>query len=142
MVNATGNEVATVTQPEQNPAIGNEGNEAGARAKAATLPPRHTGPPPAAPNQEAPAYVATYYTGQLPAAQVHVASALNARATPGELRTQAQAFFDFLENPQNDLRDLNGEKGSIFTALVAVPDSHKVKVVYGLGIGLKMVSGE
>jgi len=37
MVNETGNEVATVTQPpEQNPAIGNAGNEAGARAEAAT----------------------------------------------------------------------------------------------------------
>ena len=57
MVNATGNEVATVTQPED-PAIGNKGNEAGARAEAATLPPRHTGPPPAVPDQEAPAYVA------------------------------------------------------------------------------------
>ena len=89
MVNATGNEVAPLTQPDQDPAIGNEGNEAGASAEAATLPPRHTGPPPNAPDQEAPAYVATYYTGQLPAAQGNVASALNARATPGELRTQA-----------------------------------------------------
>ena len=97
MVTTTGNKVATVMQPEQNPAIGNEGNEAGAGAEAVALLPRHTGPPP-----EAPAYVATYYTGQLLAAQGHVASALNARATPGELRTQAQAFFDFLENPQND----------------------------------------
>ena len=95
MVNATGNEVATVTQPDQDPAIRNEGNEAGARAEAATLPPRHTGPPPAAPDQEAPAYVATYYTGQLPSAQGHVVSALNARATPGELRTQAQDFSTF-----------------------------------------------
>ena len=45
MINATGNEVATVTQPEQNLAIGDEGNEAGAGAEAATLPPRQTPPP-------------------------------------------------------------------------------------------------
>ena len=44
MVSTTGNEVATVTQLEQNPAIGNEGNEAGAGAEAVALPPRHTGP--------------------------------------------------------------------------------------------------
>ena len=95
MVNTTGNEVATVTQPEQNPAIGNEGNEAGAGAEATTLPPRHTGPPPNAPDQEVPAYVATYYMRQLPAAQGHVTSVLNARATPGEFKTQAQAFLTF-----------------------------------------------
>jgi len=130
MVSTNANDVATVTQPDQTPATGNEENEAVAAAEAIALPPAQTGPPP-----EAPAYAATYYTGQLPAAQGHVATTLNARATPGELRAQAQAFFDFLENPNNDLRDLNGEEGSIFTALVAVPDSHKVKVVYGLGIG-------
>ena len=50
MVNATGNEVATVTQPDHDPAIGKEGNETGARAEAATLSPRHTGPHPNAPD--------------------------------------------------------------------------------------------
>jgi len=85
MVNATGNEVATVTQPDQDPAIGNKRNEAGARAKAATLPPRHIGPPPAAPDQEAAAYVATYYTGQLLAAQGHVASALTVNLIIGRV---------------------------------------------------------
>ena len=100
MVSTNANEVATVTQPDQNPATGNEENEVVAAAEAMALPPAQTGPPP-----EAPVYAATYYTGLLPAAQGHVATALNARATPGELRAQAQAFFDFLENPQNDLRD-------------------------------------
>ena len=76
------------------------------------------------PHQGAPAYVATYYTGQLPAAQGNVAKALNAGATLGELRTQAHA-----------LRDLNREDSTVFTALVTVLDSNKVNVIYGLGIG-------
>ena len=39
--------------------------------------------------------------------------------------------------PYNDLRDLHREDSTAFTALVvAVPDSHKVKVIYGLGIGM------
>ena len=45
----------------------------------------------------------------------------------GEQRTQAQTFFDFLGDPQNDLRDLNRDGSMVFTALVAVPNSHKVK---------------
>ena len=32
------------------------------------------------------------------------------------------------------MRDLNGND-SFFTALVLVPDSNKVKVIYGLGMG-------
>ena len=32
------------------------------------------------------------------------------------------------------MRDLNGDD-SFFTALVSVPDSNKVKVIYGLGMG-------
>ena len=135
MVNEPGNEVTTVTQPTQHPALG-EGNVAGAgpiiNAREPT--PGQTTVPPVA-TQGAPAYVVTYYTGQLLAAQQKVARLLNARAIPWEQRTQAQAFFEFLENPQNDLQDLNGDDSTVFTALVAVPDSHKVKVIYGLSIG-------
>jgi hypothetical protein len=49
-------------------------------------------------------------------------------------RTQASNFYDFLNDPTSDLRDLNRDT-SQFTALVLVPDSPKVKVVYGLSIG-------
>ena len=49
--------------------------------------------------QGAPAYVVTYHTGQLLVAQGKVAKALNDRATPGDQMTQAQAFFEFLDNP-------------------------------------------
>ena len=44
MVNATGNEVAAVTQPEQDPAVGEGGNEAGAEPNAVALPPVQTPP--------------------------------------------------------------------------------------------------
>jgi len=128
MVNETGNEVETVTQQTQEPALGEGGNGAGAGPNAGA-------PAPPVLNQGTPAYVATYYTGQLPAAQGKVAKLLNARAVPREQRMHAQAFFEFLDNPQNDLRDLKGEDSTAFTALVAVPGSHQVKVIYGLGIG-------
>ena len=86
-----------------------------------------------------------YCIVQLPSAQGKVTKALDTRATTGEQRTHAQAFFDFFDNPQNDFRDLNREGNTVFTAMVVVPDSHKVKVIYGLGIstagiGRKLVS--
>jgi len=39
MGNATGHELAAVTQPEQDPALGEGGNGAGARPNAVALPP-------------------------------------------------------------------------------------------------------
>ena len=91
------------------------------------------GAPVATPGDQA--CVVTYYTGQLPAATGKVAKDLNYRATPGEQRMQAQAFFEFLDDSQNDLQDLNRNVSTVFTLLIAVLDSHNVKVVYGLGIG-------
>jgi len=82
-----------------------------------------------------PGYVATYYTGQLPAPQGPVALAFAAAAADTAVhRTRASNFYEFLNDPASDLRDLNGDT-SQFTALVSVPDSPKVKLVYGLGIG-------
>ena len=137
MVNETGNDGATVTRPTQEPALG-EGNVAGAGPIINTREPTPGQIPGGAPPvaiQGAPSYVVTYYTGQLRAAQGKVARALNARATPGEQWTQAQAFFEFLDNPQNDLRVLNREDSTVLTALVVVSDSHKVTVIYRLSIG-------
>ena len=79
-------------------------------------------------------YVSTHFDGQLPAANGAVARAVNAQLSPEEQRTQAQEFFAFLYDMQSDLRDLNGDD-KLFTALVSVPDTNKVKVIYGLGIG-------
>ena len=82
------------------------------------------------------AYIATFYKGQLLGATVKVAKDLDSRATPGEhQRIQVHAFFVLLEDPHNDLYDLNRDASTVFTPLVAVPDSNKVKVIYRLGIG-------
>jgi len=87
------------------------------------------------PPQGPPGYVATYHTGQLPAPQGPVALAFAAAAAHTTAhRNQASNFYAFLNDPASDLRDLNGDTLQ-FTALVSVPDTSKVKVVYGLGIG-------
>ena len=53
-------------------------------------------------------------------------------------RQRAVDLFSFLSNDQTDLRDLNDDQ-RIYTALVAVPDTHKVKVIYGMGYGTQGV---
>ena len=70
------------------------------------------------------------HTGQLPAATRQVANALNAKGTLIQQRVQAVAFYSFLDDPHKDLRDLNGDDSTVFTALGAVPNSNLVKVVY------------
>ena len=54
-------------------------------------------------------YVVTHYTGKLLASVEKVAEELDAKSTPAHQRAQALAFYNFLEDPQNDLRDLNGD---------------------------------
>ena len=49
-------------------------------------------------------------------------------------KKQAGDFFRFMNSVQSDLRDLNGDD-KFFTALVAVTDTNKVKLIYGLGVG-------
>ena len=79
-------------------------------------------------------YLATHYDGQLPAPTGVVAKAVQAKLSPEDQRAQAGDFFEFILSMQSDLRDLNGDD-KFFTALVSVPDTNKVKVIYGLGIG-------
>jgi len=79
-------------------------------------------------------YIATHYDGQLPAPTDVVAKAVQAKMSPEVQRTQAGDFFRFIHSMQSDLRDLNGDD-KFFTALVSVPDTNKVKVIYRLGIG-------
>ena len=71
------------------------------------------------------AYLATFYTGQLPAAIGAVAKAVAAKQSLEEQRAkaEAEALFQFLQTNGNDLRDLNGND-SLFTSLVAFPDSN------------------
>ncbi len=72
--------------------------------------------------------------GTTTSATISVALAFAAAAADTAVhRTRASNFYEFLNDPASDLRDLNGDT-SQFTALVSVPDSPKVKLVYGLGI--------
>ena len=86
-----------------------------------------------------PTYVPTHYQGTLPAAVGDVAKAvLASEPTPAAHRTKAEAFFAFLTSQQADLRDLNADT-SVYTALVSLPNSNKVKVLYGTGIGTRRI---
>jgi len=80
------------------------------------------------------AYIETHYDGQLPAPTGAVATAVSAMMSTEVQRNQAGDFFRFLTSVQSDLRDLNGDD-TFFTALVSVPDTNKVKLIYRLGVG-------
>ena len=88
-------------------------------------------------NPQVPAYVPTHFNGELPAAKGDVAKELDS-STKQDQRERAQYLFDFLSNDGSDLRGLNDSQGA-YTALVAVPDTHKVKVIYGMGYGTQGV---
>ena len=51
-----------------------------------------------------------------------------------EQRRVTTTLHTFLADPQSDLRDLNGDQ-TPFTAMVSVPGTHKIKILYGLGYG-------
>ena len=52
-----------------------------------------------------------------------------------EQRRVASTLHTFLADPQSNLRDLNGDE-TPFTAMVSVPGTHKIKILYGTsGIG-------
>ena len=89
-----------------------------------------TGTPQGAPPQ---GYVATHYTGTLPAATGCIATDF-AKVPLMEQRRVANTLHTFLADPQSDLRDLNGDQ-TPFTAMVSVPGTHKIKILYGLGYG-------
>ena len=78
-------------------------------------------------------YVATHYTGTLQAATGCIAKEF-AKVTLMEQRRVATTLHTFLADPQSDLRDLNGDQ-TPFTAMISVPGTHKLKILYGLGFG-------
>jgi hypothetical protein len=78
-------------------------------------------------------YVATHYTGTLQAATGCIATEF-AKATLMEQRRVATTLHTFLADPQSDLRDLNGDQ-TPFTAMISVPGTHKLKILFGLGYG-------
>jgi hypothetical protein len=56
------------------------------------------------------AYLATFFTGQLPAAIGEVAKAVAAKQSLEEQREKAETMFQFLQNDTSDLRDLNSTR--------------------------------
>ena len=56
------------------------------------------------------AYLATFFTGQLPAAIGEVAKAVAAKQSIEEQREKAETMFQFLQNDTSDLRDLNSTR--------------------------------
>ena len=79
-------------------------------------------------------YLSRYFHGTLPAGTGDVARHLATRFTPVQQRQAAKDLFAFLQEELGDLRDLNGDNRP-FTALVAIPGTHRVRVIYGLGAG-------
>ena len=80
-----------------------------------------------------PEYVPVHYNGQLPAATGNVAKELD-KVPIATQRNTAEELFVFLADPNSDLKALNGE-ARCFTAMVAVPNSTAVRLIYGLGMG-------
>jgi len=84
-------------------------------------------------------YQSTFYNGHLPAPTGEVDQFINRTVSTVGLKDQAEACFNFLNEPtSSDLRDLNGDN-TIFTAIIAVPGTQKVKVIYGMGRGTTQI---
>jgi len=75
-----------------------------------------------------------FFDGTLPAASDGtIATAFNAINTQ-EHKERARQLYEFFRDPDSNLMDLNGDR-RLLCALVAVPKSKLVKIVYGFGYG-------
>ncbi len=89
----------------------------------------------ATPPPTPPAYQPTFHpAGQLPAPDGDIAKAIDA-TTKDVQRERADALISFLIQPGADLRELNAEDSHVFVALMSVPKTHMVRVVYAPAIG-------
>jgi len=79
-------------------------------------------------------YQSTFYTGHLPTPTGEVGQFINRTVSTAGLKDRAEACFNVLNDPISDLRDLNGDN-TIFTAIIMVPGTQKVKAIYGMGWG-------
>lgn len=95
------------------------------------LPPAREGPAPPRP----PAYDPVFFTGNLPAPVGEVAKLFRNNFNMLKQRTDADALFEFLNDDGCDLRDLNGSHDRCFVAMVSVPNTTKIRLIYGLGVG-------
>ena len=94
----------------------------------------NTNPPQGAKVTTAVAHVPVLHiVGSLPSPVADVAQILH--KTPlAEQRSQASAFFDFMDGTSPALLRLN-EGNQVNVALVNVPKTHLVKVVHSVGVG-------
>ena len=83
------------------------------------------------PNNE---FIPAIFDGLLPAPKGDIARCIHDKTTKDIQRNQANEVFNFLIDPNADLRMLNNDD-DVYTVLVAVPGTHKVKLLYGLGVG-------
>ena len=83
------------------------------------------------------AYVATHYNVNIPAYKGLMAKTFE-RKTPQEQRALASTFHTLLFYPHTDLQYLNGKK-TLFTTMVSVPGTHKVKILYGIVYGISCI---
>ena len=79
-------------------------------------------------------FVPSIFNGLLPAPKGDIARCIHNTTTKDMQRQKANDGYAFLCDPNADLGMLNNDTDK-YTALVAVPGTHKVKLVYGLGIG-------
>lgn len=113
--------------PTGGPGEANTGGTGGGGTGGGTLTQVPQQPPPP------PAYVPMFHTGQLPAPNGDAARTIDS-TTKDIQRAKAGDLHTFLLDPSSDLRTLNHD-GDIFTFIVAVPDSHNVRLLYGPGVG-------
>ena len=79
-----------------------------------------------------------FYTGSLPGPQGQVAKLFHSKFTMDTQRTHALDLFTFLYQHPSDRLDLNSDDVPR-TALVNLPASSKVRLVYGLGFGTRQI---
>ncbi len=115
------------------------GGSGGGRGNGGSTPPPPSPPPtpspPGTPPPPPPGYHPVFHTaGQLPAPEGDIAKAMD--ATPKDVqRDKAEDLFNFLLQPNADLRELNHDNTHVFIGLVSVPKTHKVRVVYAPAVG-------
>ena len=78
-------------------------------------------------------YTPTHYNGRLPAAQGEVAKTLDKTSLANQ-RADTKDLYNFLKLDNPDFRQLNGEN-RCFTAMISIPNTHKVRIIYGFGYG-------
>ncbi len=104
------------------------------------LPPAREGPAPPGPPAYDPVILVLFFNGNLPAPVGEVAKHFRTTFNMLKQRPYADPFLAFHKADGCDLRDLNGNYDRCFVAMVSVPNTTKVRLIYGfLGVGTAMI---